>query len=171
MCRFISFHHNPLNGDVVVKDLESHSDTERMLNLNVNIWREGHYLPNGEVELRTTKMDKVDAVVYKESFLNKWPTFASFFNWCMEETNQTKVYKGYLYLNSLTSAKDLKLPKEIGGGLYLSSLTNAKGLKLPEKIGGYLNLCSLKSARGLKMPEKIGGGLFVSDKVRNGIKT
>jgi len=34
MCRFISFFHRPDNGDVVVHDLSSHSNTEKKLKLN-----------------------------------------------------------------------------------------------------------------------------------------
>ena len=69
---------------------------------------------------------------------------------------------GSLYLSGLTSAEGLELPKEIGGSLYLSGLTSAKGLKLPEKIGGNLYLGGLTSAKGLKLPEKIGGYLDLS---------
>jgi len=34
MCQFISFFHNPETGEIKVKDLESHGNTESMLGLN-----------------------------------------------------------------------------------------------------------------------------------------
>ena len=61
--------------------------------------------------------------------------------------------KGNCDLRSLTSAKELVLPKEINGSLYLGSLTRAEGLILPEKINGYLYLSSLTSGEGLVLPE------------------
>ena len=47
-----------------------------------------------------------------------------------------KYFRGDLDLSSLTSAKGLNLPSQIGGSLYLNSLTSAEGLELPDKIGG-----------------------------------
>jgi len=73
-----------------------------------------------------------------------------------------KYHYGSLYLEGLTSAKDLKLPESIGGNLDLSGLTSAKDLKLPESIGGYLDLRGLTSAKDLKLPESIGGNLDLS---------
>ena len=70
---------------------------------------------------------------------------------------------GYLYFSRLTSAKDLKLPAEIGGGLYLNNLRSAEGLRIPNKIGGYLDLSSLRSAEGLKLPDEIEGNLYLSN--------
>ena len=112
MCRFISFHHNPISGDVVVSDLESHSDTEEKLKLNLNVWREGHYLPNGEVELRLCDNDRVDTDEYKSSFLKKYPTFASFFKFALRETNQEKKYKGSLDVRGC-DLKGIKLPENV----------------------------------------------------------
>jgi len=66
---------------------------------------------------------------------------------------------GYLYLDSLESAKGLELPETVGGSLYLYSLTSAEGLVLPETISGELNLYSLTSAEGLVLPETVGGDL------------
>ena len=126
MCQFISFHHKPTTGDIAVAVLDSHSDTEQRLKLNLALWREGHYTPNGEAELRFTDDDRVNKAEYKQSFLNRFPTFVSFFNWCMEQTNQKEKYDGQLYLRGLTSAKGLVLPKTVGGGLYLSDKVRAE---------------------------------------------
>src|SRR4030043_337101 len=175
MCQFISFHHKPTTGDIAVAVLASHSDTEQRLKLNLALWREGHYTPNGEAELRFTDDDRVNKAEYKQSFLNRFPTFVSFFNWCMEQTNQKEKYDGQLYLSGLylsglTSAKDLVLPKTVGGGLYLSGLTSAKDLVLPKTGGGGLYLSGLTSAKGLVLPKTVGGGLYLSDKVRAELK-
>ena len=72
-----------------------------------------------------------------------------------------KYVRGYIYLNSLISAKGLKLPDKIEGNLFLKSLTSAEGLKLPDKIEGDLFLKSLTSAEGLNLPDKIYN-LFLS---------
>ena len=58
MCQFISFFHRPDNGDIVVNDLSSHSNTESKLKLNLNLWREGHYLPDGNIKCRVSNDDK-----------------------------------------------------------------------------------------------------------------
>ena len=39
MCRFISFHHRPDNGDIAVSDLNSHSKSEKKLKLNSEVKR------------------------------------------------------------------------------------------------------------------------------------
>ena len=153
MCKFISFHHKPIDGEIAVSVLDSHSDTEKNLKLNLKLWREAHYLPDGKVDLRFTDDDKIDREEYRNAFLNRFPTFISFFNWCLIKTNQREKYGGSLYLSALTSAEGLVLPKEIGGWLDLSALTSAEGLVLPKKIGGSLNLKEkireeLKNKRG-----------------------
>jgi len=83
MCRFISFHHNPINGDIKVAVLNSHSETEKKLNLNLSIWREGHYLPNGTVECRTLDKDRVSSKECCKRLKRKYPTFIKFFNWAV----------------------------------------------------------------------------------------
>ena len=56
--------------------------------------------------------------------------------------------EGDLSLNSLTSAKGLKLPEHIGGSLDLRSLTSAEGLDLSNtSIGYFLYLNNLTSAK------------------------
>ena len=121
-------------------DLESHGNTEQALKLNLKVWREGHYLPNGEIELRLTEDDRVDRVEYLNAFKNRFPTFISFLNWTFERICKDGNYSGGLDLSGLTSAKDLVLPKTIGGSLDLSGLTSAKDLVLPKTIGGWLYL-------------------------------
>ena len=140
MCQFASFFHNPHTGEIVVSDLTSHGNTEQTLKLNLNIWREGHYLPNGEIVLRTTSDDRIDLVEYKNAFVSRFPTFVSFLNWSLPIITKDGVYESDLDLRGLTSAKDLVLPKTVGGGLDLSGLTSAKDLVLPKTVGGGLDL-------------------------------
>ena len=125
MCQFASFFHNPLTGEVVISDLNSHGNTEQKLGLNTSIcpqhygqWREGHYLPDGSFELRFDDADRVDKVECKERFINRFPNFISFLNWAFKQ--DTYNTSGGLYLRGLTSAKGLVLPKTVGGSLYLS---------------------------------------------------
>jgi len=59
-----------------------------------------------------------------------------------------------LFLNGLTSAKGLKLPRKIRT-LCLNNLTSAEGLELPEEIEFNLELNGLTSALGLTLPKKI----------------
>lgn len=47
MCKYASFFHNPINGEIKVAVLDSHTSTEKKLNLDPKIWREGHYTPDG----------------------------------------------------------------------------------------------------------------------------
>ena len=90
-------------------DLESHGNTEQALKLNLKVWREGHYLPNGEIELRLTEDDRVDRVEYLNAFKNRFPNFVSFLNWTFERICKDGNYSGGLDLSALTSAKDLAL--------------------------------------------------------------
>ena len=134
MCRFASFLHNPLTGEIAVNDLASHGNTEKALKLDPKIWREGHYLPTGEIELRLQDNDRVDKTEYETAFKNRFPTFVSFLNYSLLIITKDGVYSGDLDLNGLTSAKDLVLPKSIGGGLYLSEKIKEelrkKGIKI-----------------------------------------
>ena len=140
MCKFISFLHNPATGELLVKDLESHANTEKALGLDLKVFREGHYTPDGTIEARVCSEDRKTAEECAASIRLRWPTFIDFFNWCMKETGQTETFGGALYLSGLTSAKGLVLPKSIGGSLYLSGLTSAKFLVLPKSIGCALYL-------------------------------
>ena len=162
MCQFISFFHRPDNGDVAIFDLTSHSNTQAKLSLNEKLWREGHYLPSGQIVCRVAPDDKITEQECNERLKNHYPSFVEFFNWAMGETCKIGIYSGSLDLSSLTSAAGLKLPNKISGHLDLRSLTSAAGLKLPNKISGYLDLRSLTSAAGLKLPNEISGSLYLS---------
>ena len=148
MCRFISFWHNPLNGDIAVNDLNSHSNTLDNLKLTNGIWREGHYLPDGTIECRVEGKDRISMIDCNERLKQKYPTFIDFANYAF---SQPSVNIGTsLYLSSLTSAEGLVIPAEVTY-LYLSSLTSAEGLVIPAVVT-YLDLSSLTSAEGLVIP-------------------
>ena len=119
MCQFVSFFHNPLTGDIKVHNLEHHGETENALQLDKKIWREGHYLPNGEIVCRLAPEDRITQEEANARLQSRFPTFALFLNWALIELNLTENYPGSLYLRGLTSAKDLKLPSTIGGYLDL----------------------------------------------------
>ena len=159
MCEFISFFHNPINGDIKVYDLTSHEKTKQKLELNENIWREGHYLPDGTIEARVADVDRATKDDCNERIRNRWPTFVSFLGWIFKQNID---FSGSLDLNGLTSAQGLVLPETIGGYLDLNGLTSAQGLVLPRTISGSLYLNGLTSAQGLVLPETIGGGLYLN---------
>jgi len=129
-----SFFHDPATGDVRVHRLDSHAETEQALKLDLNIWREGHYLPDGELELRLAPEDHADKVEIETRFRNRFPRFVDFLNWALVETGQTETYNGRLDLSGLQSAVGLTLPKQVGW-LDLSELQSAVGLTLPKKVG------------------------------------
>ena len=145
MCEFISFFHNPVTGDIKVKDLNSHGNTEKELSLDHKYWREGHYLPNGKIVARVEPNDKKTEAECTTRIGQAYPRFVDFLSWVLKETNQLDVFNGNLYLAGLTSAKDLVLPKTVGGGLSLDGLTSAKDLVLPKTVGGSLYLNKLTS--------------------------
>ena len=113
MCRFISFWHNPLHGDVAVSDLDSHSNTEKALKLNNKVWYEGHYTPDGEIELRVNPSMTLPEN-YEEHFKNRFPSFVSFFNWAIIETGHKEKWEGSLDLSGLTSAERQEIRKKYG---------------------------------------------------------
>jgi hypothetical protein len=133
MCQYASFFHNPVTKEVKVKVLDSHGETEKALKLDPKIWREGHYLPGGEIELRLTDDDRVNKDEYMTAFKNRFPTLRSFMLWA----NQFDVTVGSLNLGGLTSAKDLVLPKDFNGSLYLNGLTTEERQKVRNR---YLNV-------------------------------
>jgi hypothetical protein len=149
MCKYASFFHNPHDNQVCVKVLDSHGETEKELNLNLEVWREGHYTPEGEVELRLTEDDRVDPVEYETAFRNRFPTFNSFIRWA--NTQNARVER--LSLDSLKSVEGLDLPKSVEV-LHLNSLTSVEGLDLPESVER-LSLDSLTSVEGLALPESV----------------
>ena len=161
MCRMASGFINPRTMEIKVWDLTSHSETLSHLSLSDrperDQWREMHYLPDGSVEARVLALDTHTASECEADIKARFPTFMEFLNWAISQrTDEHGCYSDSLYLNSLTNAEGLKLPKSIGEWLDLRSLTNAEGLKLPESIGGSLDLRSLTNAEGLKLPKSIG---------------
>ena len=144
MCQYISFFHRPDNGDIAVYDLTSHSKTQQYLKLNLNLWCEGHYTPQGEIVCRVGKNENITELDCNERLRAKYSTFADFAHWCIDQNKI--VASENIYLSGLTSAVGLVLPTSIGGGLYLSGLTSAVGLVLPTSIGSELNLSGLTSA-------------------------
>src|SRR3989304_1230697 len=101
MCEFISFFHRPDNGDIAVYDLTSHSKTQEELKLN-NLWREGHYKPDGSIECRVVEGDKTTQIECNERLKNSYPTFQDFLVYVLNKLPDN--YTGSLYLSSLTSA-------------------------------------------------------------------
>ena len=130
MCRMASFHHKPNMGDIVIKiyDLESHGNTEKALKIDPTVWAEGHYLPNGEIELRLNNNMRVDKTEYETKFKNRFPSFISFFNWAVDEGWNSETVDLY----SLKSAEGLKLPSGVKK-VYLYSLKSAEKGKLRKK--------------------------------------
>ena len=179
-----SFFHNPINGDILVSDLSSHSETEEKLKLNLKVWDEGHYLPNGEIECRVKPDSKITQEECNERLKNKFPTFVSFFNWAVDNgaiiggsldlsgcdlkgIKLPDTVGGWLYLSGC-DLKGIKLPKTVGGSLDLSGC-DLKGIKLPKTVGGWLDLsgCDLK---GIKLPKTVGGSLYLKGCDLKGIK-
>jgi hypothetical protein len=156
MCQFISFFHRPDNGDIEVYDLTSHNNTQSHLQLNEQLWREGHYLPNNEAVCRVSDTDKVSEAECTERLLAKYPTFWDFWNFvCTKEVTGDVDLRGC----DLSKVKQLNLPKEIGGSLDLSGCDLSKITQWPEKIGCslYLNGCDLSKVT--QLPKEIGGSL------------
>ena len=134
MCKFIYFFHTPNelgDIDIVVSYLSSHWDTEKKLKLNNKVWYEGHYTPSGDIYLRFPD-DNKKPENYNEHFRNRFPTFVSFFNWCIVETKQTEKFCGSLDVGGC-DLKGIKLPTSICGSLYVRGC-DLKGIKLPENV-------------------------------------
>jgi len=145
MCDFISFFHRPDTGDIVVSDLMSHSDTQKKLSLSDKLWREGHYWPDGTLELRVSESDRTTQQDCEDRFRNRFPKFSDFFNWVLGEVCQNGVYPVSLDLISLTTLDPgVVLPKKITGSIYMISLTTLDpGVVLPKKITGSIYMRSL----------------------------
>lgn len=112
MCKLISYFTNPASEQVRVLKLDDHSGTAKELGLRdtekPNGWREGHYLPDGEVECRTLDVDKRTSSELVASVKARWPRFVDFLSWCLE--NGAEVPEA-MDLNGLKSAKHLVLPE------------------------------------------------------------
>ena len=152
MCRFVSGFHRPDTGDVVVHDLESHSNTERALKLDLKVWREFHYLPTGHILARVEPEDKTTEEECERRIRFRWPNFKQFLTWALNETNQCRVFGGSLNLSGC-DLKGITLPTEVGRSLDLSGC-DLKGITLPTSVGGSLDLsgCDLK---GITLPTNL----------------
>ena len=154
MCRLASFLHNPVTGDVFVRDINSHSETEKCA--PKGLWREGHYLPTGEVEARVAPEDHQTQAECTACVKDRWPRFVDFLGWCWTQPGvlDKGVFSGGLDLRRLTSAVDLKLPTTVSGELDLRGLTSAVGLKLPTTVSGWLDLReNVRSELGKREPK------------------
>ena len=109
MCQYCSFLHLPATGEVKVKILDSHGETEKLLKLDPKVWIEGHYLPDGSIDLRLMEDDRVDKVEYETAFKNRFPTFKSFMIWA---NKQDVTIGSELDLSGLTSKEKEELRKK-----------------------------------------------------------
>ena len=139
MCKFASFKFKP-TGKVPVRvagSLDSHHAIPGDDGTRPNGWREGHYLPTGQIDCRTLDVDRMTGDECRESILARWPLFVDFLRWATKETGQEKHWDGSLYLGGLTSAEGLTLPESVGGFLYLGgrfvTLAEARALVVKEK--------------------------------------
>ena len=107
MCKLASFLYRIDDGvlDVFVSVLDSHSETEKNIPVDKKNYREGHYLPDGTLELRKTEEDRWANDEAVALFKTRFPSFNSFFSWSVK--------------NGIT----------IGGGLDLSGLTSEEKQK------------------------------------------
>lgn len=122
MCRLASFFfHRPDAGDIVVYDLNSHSGTAKQLELNENVWCEGHYLPSGEVECRVPPESHVSQADCDERLKNRFPRFVDFLAWAFKNGARAEP----LDLRGLTSAEGRVLPQSVGGWLNLSEVARS----------------------------------------------
>ena len=158
MCKLASFWHNPSTGDIAVSILDQHDETAKALKLNEKVWREGHYLPRGEIECRVAPEDHITQEECNARLKSRFPTFVYFLSWALEEICKNGKYDGSLYLSSLTSAAGLKLPREISGYLYLSSEVKAEYQAMIDKMKDKASRRKAKSetktgtSRRLRMP-------------------
>jgi len=150
MCKMASFWHNPITGDLAVYDLMSHSETQKHLELNENVWREGHYLPNGTVECRVTDTDRTTQEECDERLKNTYPTFKDFLKWAFTQT-----VSGWLDLRGC-DLKGITFPQTVSGTLELRGC-DLKGITLPQTVGTLdLRGCDLK---GITLPQTVSGTL------------
>ena len=122
MCKMASFLYKVTeNGlDLKVGVLDSHSETEKIV--NDKTFREGHYFPDGTIECRCIPEDRWSKNDAEEMVRARWHSFARFFSWAIKSDGYVGCEN--FDLRGLTSAKDLVLPKTVGGGLYLRGLTS-----------------------------------------------
>ena len=122
MCQFISFFHRPDTGDIAVYDVTSHAKTEEHLSLNKNLWREGHWLPDGELVCRVLLEDKSTAEECADRMKDKYPAFIDFFEWIFDGTKKITASDPDITINlrGCDLSKLKTWPDKIGGSLYLS---------------------------------------------------
>ena len=79
----------------------------------------------------------------------------------LKEVTLPKTVVSYLDLSSLINLERVTLP-EIVGDLDFGALTNLEEVILPKTIKGYLDLRSVTSLDGINLPETIGENLILS---------
>jgi hypothetical protein len=134
VCQFISFLHRPDNGDIAVYDLTSHNGTQKKLGLSEPLWCEGHYLPSGEIQCRTTDKNRETQEACEARLKNRFPTFFDFFLWAI---SQEYISTDGFDLSGLTTLPaGVKFPEKMSGSLDLSGLTTLPaGVKFPAECG------------------------------------
>lgn len=144
MCQFASFLHRPDNGDIVVYNLCSHSETQNHLKLKEPLWCEGHYLRDGTISCRVPPLSRPTEQECVERLRRKYPTFYDFLNWALMQN-----LGGWLNLRGCDLSKLKTWPKTIGGWLDLSGCDLSKLKTWPETIGGslYLRGCDLSKVK------------------------
>ena len=168
MCQFASGFFKPDTMEVKIADLNSHSETARILGLiddeTPNAWREFHYVPTGEIQCRTLPQDQHSRRECEDAVRARWPRFVEFLNWCFGEDSYIG---GSLDLRGC-DLKGVKLPESIGGWLDLHGC-DLTGVKLPKSIRGEIDLsgCDLT---GVNLPKSIGGWLYLSGCDLKGVK-
>ena len=89
MCQFASFIFKPDTMEVRIADLNHHAQTYERLGLKdgpePDGWREGHYMPSGEIQCRVIDGDSVTATHAVEIVRAQWSTFPKFFEWAVSE--------------------------------------------------------------------------------------
>ena len=155
MCKMASFIFGPTEAmPVRTWALTDHSATRDHYrardDASRGAWREGHYLPSGEVSCRVLDTDSITSAQAEACVRARWPRFADFLTWALAEGWDG----GGLHLGGLTSAEGLTLPQSVGGSLYLGRLTSAKGLTLPKSIGGWLDLSGLTSTEKARVTRR-----------------
>jgi hypothetical protein len=86
MCRYISlFWRESPNLEITVGCLYSHGVTEKWLGQRyLDTWQEGHYLPDGSVELRDA--NHVTGAHAETLLKERFPTFLEFEKWALAES-------------------------------------------------------------------------------------
>ena len=154
MCKFISFFHHPLTGEILVSDLCSHGNTEAALNIDPSgPYREGHYLPDEEIECRVVADDGVSSDTCNKLLKSRFPNFIDFYTWCVKQDGVTSTS---IDLSSLTELPEgLRLPAG-AETIDLSSLTAIpEGVKFPDGVKTlYLNSLT-ELPEGLRLPDGV----------------